>query len=389
MVLRRFLSGFLLAVIVSASVTGCSSEIDAEQFKLEMSIGDSGSVLAEEDFEVSAQLIAPEGFSEDLVMVIERKTTGDGWTVISDRLASSGDYQIQGLDRLGEGATAEYRVLASVAGSEAPFYNSENTRIESLGGGAYLEKFYRPYIKATFPENVPADMLIPGDSIIFDWGFESDLSDRAVEAHLVAYNEETPLVYESTSTTDSSIQNEYEFAVFNDFVSSFDYELGVEVSMVSNGQTYSVSSEKIEFLTHSLETTIENYLDGINRNCRIEGLICIETLQDYGGDFVDNFSDSWSEIYTYYFGFDDFYLYGNDYQLQLEEGSLEPLSGKTVLEECHDEPYEFESDGLNRFVTFDVKIITGDRYQLYGHLYNDSSVYDFRLTPIECGKLLS
>lgn len=382
--MKKILSMLGVMLFGSFGLTACSSGLNPADFEVEITVGQYGSVLAGEDFEVTSSLVVPENFDEPLIMTLERREVGGGWTSIAENQVTDGRYSFESLDRLSEGVTAEYRLSASQPNDgSGPFIVSQPQRLESLGGEAFLGKFFVPSIKATFPESVSTDMLIPGDEIKFEWGFESRVPSREVTAKLVSTSRDESQIYKSESTTETSFTRTYSFVAGDNLLeTSITYEFAVEVTLETPTGQATIVSDGVDFISHSIETTIANYLDATNQNCKIDGLTCIETLQEYGGEFVDNYSDAWFDIYSYYFEFDDYYFNGLDYQLRLSAGTLIPME-RARVERCNDEPVSLVSDDKNRFFTFEVGSSFGE-YRLLGRLYNDSSTYVFSFTPLEC-----
>lgn len=387
MTIRKFLAIVGITLISTLGLTSCSSSLDPSQFQLQISVGEEGSVLAGEDFEVTSSISVPENFTGPLLLALERREVGDGWTSISETQVGESGYSFDSLDRLSEGVTAEYRLSASQPGDEGleAFIVSEPKRVESLGGQDFLDKFYEPTLLASFPDGVSTDMLIPGDLVDFEWGFDSRVSGREIDVSLVSVDEEGTFEYDSSSTSSSSFDGNYSFETTDNIMGTVSHSFTVEVSLETTAGRYTKMSDSIEFVSHSIGQKIDNYLDATNQNCVIDGLTCIETLQEYADGFVAKDSDAWFEIYSNYFDSDGFWLNGINYRLRSIPNTLESIDTAQTMTSCHDEPYEIVSDETNRFFTFDVSVVERAEYELTGRLHNDSSSYNFSFTPVECG----
>lgn len=387
MTIRKFLAIVGITLISTLGLTSCSSSPDPSQFQIQISVGEEGSVLAGEDFEVTSSISVPEGFTEPLILSLERREVGDGWTSISETQVDETGYSLNSLDRLSEGVTAEYRLSASQLGDEGleAFIVSEPKRVESLGGQDFLDKFFEPTLSASFPEGVSTDMLIPGDVVDFEWGFDSRVSGREIDVSLVSVDEEGLFEYDSSTTSSPSFTSNYSFETSDNIMSSVAHAFAVEIAFETTSGRYTKITDSVDFISHSIGQTIDNYLDATNQNCVIDGLTCIETLQEYADGFVANESDAWFDVYSYYFDSGDFYLYGINYQLRSIPNTLESIDTTQVMTSCHDEPYEIVPNETNRFFTFDVSVRNRAAYELTGRLHNDSSSYNFSFTPVECG----
>jgi hypothetical protein len=367
------------SLLVAVGLAGCSSELDPADFGSEILVGSSGAVIADEVFEVSAELLTPEGYSSPLLLILERRAVGEDWTTLAEQQISAPPYSFTAKDKVAPDSTAEYRLLASEGTDSGAFFIGLVQPVESLGEAEYFAKFFRPTLSVGLPDGVAQDLLVPGDNVTLTYGFAPVLSPVAVEVRLVSVNPDgSKSTLDSQTTSSTSAAFEYELSIAENIETVVPYQLVVEVARQGDDAEALVSSEISNLTSHSLTRYIENLFEALNYNCELDGVSCIESHEYWSGPFVQTSTEHWMSTTQEFFE--------NNYRIGyvFVNGSIVETPSDKYDTPCVSDPVSLERSQTDRYFKFDATYGNGTKAGLRAHLYNDGSVIDLNVEPVMC-----